>query len=182
MNSQDPNCEKFENGFLLFIDRELPEDQLAELSSHVKMCGNCSKLLADTIDIIYSGKNNQIDIPDDLFDVMIAKSVGMKSHNIASNSIFPGRKEKFIFYWKIAFASLLIFASITISLISTRTNPVKQVSHELLDWEGAKINTDLKTLETAINAMDKDDWDTKINQIDHKLDQLEKQTDKYSFN
>jgi hypothetical protein len=183
MIDDDTVCRNFEKDILLFIDRDLPMSQFEEFNNHVHSCKNCSELLRETVDIIYSGKNGQINIPDELFDAMIAKSIktGNKRFSFIENPLHD-RKEKIVFYWKIALASVLIFASITISLLTNRANPVKQVSREFLDWEGTKIEADLNTVKQSINLMNKEDWNTKVSQIDQGLDQLEKQTDKFSFN
>ena len=176
-------CKIFENNLLLFIDRELPVNSFKELNLHVHECKDCSRLLNDTIDIIYTGKNIQMDLEDELWEKMIAKSVHKGRRNYSFNEIILGdKKEKSIFYWKIAFASVLVFASITISLLTSRANPVKQVSRELLDWEGSRIEAELNTVNQSIDQLYKEDWNTKVNEIDQGLDRLEKQTDKFSFN
>ena len=180
--SENSFCDKFENSLLLFIDRDLSGEQLSEFSTHIHKCSRCSKLLADTVDILYSSKNEQVDISEDQFDVMISKSLKKRKNRFSLFGLSIDQKEKLVFYWKIAFATLLVFASITISLISNRINPVKQVSRELLDWEGTKVQADINSLGQSIDAMNRGDWNNKINQIDNKLEQLEKESDKYSFN
>jgi hypothetical protein len=182
MNDVENICKCFEEDLILFIERELEKEKFEEYNLHLRKCNTCSKLFADSVTILNSGRQSNPDISGDKFEMMISKAVASRKSYSAANTLFSNRKEKITFYWKTAFAAVLVFASITIFMMSHKSNPVKIVSREILDWEGAKIENDINDIGKKIDLLSNESWNKKVNQIDKSLKELEKQTDKYSFN
>ncbi len=174
-------CSCFEKNIFLFIDRNLSEELFSKMEKHISQCRDCSKLFSDTVEILYGSKIDIPEITDDKFDLMVSNATKLSQPGFMTG-ILAEQKQKKIFYWKLAFTTILLFASITISLLSTRSNPVKKVSKDLLDWEGNKIETELKTIDQSIKSLNGEDWNIELTKIDNSLNNLEKSADKYSFN
>ncbi len=182
MNDIENICKRFEEDLILFIERKLEKEKFEEHNLHLHKCNTCSKLYSDSVTILNLSRQSNVDISDEKFEMMISKAVKSRKAYPAADTLFNNRKDKITFYWKTAFAAALVFASLTIFLLSNKSNPVKIASQEILDWEGAKIEKDINDIGKKIDLLSNENWNKKVNQIEQSLKELEKQTDKYSFN
>ena len=176
-------CRDFENEIWLFIDMDLPEDQLNIWKDHLTICDKCSRILDETKKLISLASSNTIDIEEVRFDQMTKKIVSKKSFSfgkILSNLSFRPQKRSSI-VWKVGLTFALVIAAIIISVTSKQQNTVKGVGKNILDWNGTEINNELIQLNQRITFMKSDSWNREINSIDYQIENLEKQAYSYSF-
>ena len=95
--------------------------------------------------------------------------------------IFPRGiiKEKFAFTVKLAVVSALAVIAVVVSLTSRQPNTVKTISNELLDWEGAKITTQIDELKNQFQSMQEDNWEKDMLQFNQKLKKSKKSFQKH---
>ena len=90
--------------------------------------------------------------------------------------------EKKSFYSKAALAGALATAAIIVSIITHQSIPVKNIPSNILDWEGTKVVSQIDDIKTRIQMIDEDKWDKEIFLLGQRVEKLEKESDKFSFN
>jgi hypothetical protein len=184
MNNEKLFCRDFEEAVYLFIDEDMPAERKKIFDNHLVECNKCQFLLNEVNEILTRAKK---ELPDDLldakFDRMIEKAVSKKKTGLIE-FIFPQNtlKEKFAFSVKIAIVGGLAVIALVISLTSRQPNTIKTISNDLLDWEGKSINSQINDVKNTLDVLQENNWDSQISQFDRKIKQLEKRTDKFSFN
>lgn len=180
-------CKIFDQEIFLYIDNALPVERKELLREHLKSCENCKKLLLDTENILsISGDITSSDLSDDIFETMIKNTVQKKQNGYWNNFILieKSRKEKFIHFGKISFASALVIIAVVVSLLSDKPNTIKSVGKDILDWEGEKISSQIDDIKKGIEfiqSQNMNTWDSETDLINRHLEKLEKESDPYSF-
>ncbi|MDP3582886.1 MAG: hypothetical protein Q8S39_13215 [Ignavibacteria bacterium] len=171
-------CKDFENEIWLFTEQSLPHERIEFWNQHIQNCSKCSLYLKNELALLETCKEElSEDVLDSKFDMMINRAV--KPSRIYSIKQVWIKREAFSIKTKFAMISGLAVVAIVISLITPRQNPVKSVSNELLDWEGAKINSQIDNVKERIEIINNDEWSNQLKNIDERLQLLESQADKF---
>jgi len=177
-------CKMFEKEMFLYIDKDLPDDKISFWKEHLANCNSCRSLLNDTEIIVGSVKENYFeDLLDVKYETMIEKVVQSKRSNFLE-WFFPSGsvREKYAFSFKLAVVGVLAVIAVIISLSTNQPNTVKTISRDLLDWDGEKITTQINELKNKMNLIQDSNWDKQIDVLDQRMKNLEKESDKFSFN
>jgi hypothetical protein len=94
----------------------------------------------------------------------------------------PRYNENKCFYGKAALVGALSIIAIIVSLISRQPVPIKNITNELLDWDGKKVIVQINELKNTFDIINEDSWDQQIIQLNKRIQNLEKKSDKVSFN
>lgn len=177
-------CKEFETEVYLYIDNDLSAERLNFWRGHLTKCNDCASLLKE-VEMISNVAEEKLteDLLDVKYDKMIERAVRQKKFSIGE-WFFPKEKskEKFALATKIAIVSGLAVIAVIISLLSPKPNPVKAIPNDLLDWEGKKIVAQINEVKTKLKLIHGDNWDKQIIMIDQRMKDLEKESDKFSFN
>ncbi|TSA27184.1 MAG: hypothetical protein D4R68_06080 [Ignavibacteriales bacterium] len=183
-NDEKMICKEFENEVYLFMDNNLSMDRKENWKQHLNKCKTCSSLLNE-VEVVINQTREELtdDILESKYDRMIEQAVQKKRFKIIE-WLFPQGtvKEKYAFSLKLAVVGTLATIAIVISLTTQRTNTVKTISNELLDWEGKKITSQINEIKNTINLIHEDNWDKQMILLDQRMKNLEKESDKFSFN
>lgn len=180
-------CREFEYEMWLYIEGSLREDRMRHWGDHLASCSACREMLNETKSFLKNYDELPAeDVTDKKFDAMVSNAVNSKNIfsvlRSALNSFFAAGETESVQYLKIAFGSALAVAAIVLLLLSEKPNTVKTVTSELLDWEGTKVNTQINDLKDQIQVIGNDNWSREIYSLDKKIDQMETDKDKFSFN
>lgn len=166
----------------LYIDRSLPDSKMEFWRSHLRHCNICKELMGQSVELVSGVSENALVIMDDvLFEKMISKAISKRKQNPLT-PFFNVKKEKFISVSKIVFASVLVIAAVLVSLLSDKNNPVKSVGKELLDWEGSSVLSEIDRITDKINMISQSEWNRQLLIIDQKIESIENNNNKFSFN
>ncbi len=177
-------CKEFEKEVYLYLDNDLLTDRKEYWRQHIASCKTCDSLISD-VEIILDKACVELteNLLDAKFDKIVEQAVRKKRFKIAE-WLFPQgtAKEKYAFSLKLAVVGVLAAIAVVISLTTNQPNTVKTISNELLDWEGEKITLQINELKSKINLIHEDEWDKQIMILDQRMKNLEKESDKFSFN
>lgn len=95
---------------------------------------------------IYNEFSNE-DLLDVKFETIINNAVQKKKNDFIK---FIETENRTV---KLAFGAMLAAASIVILLLSSRPNPVKNISADLLDWNAEKLNTKIDDIGNSLMFM-----------------------------
>ncbi|MEW6194989.1 MAG: zf-HC2 domain-containing protein [Bacteroidota bacterium] len=180
-------CKIFDSEIFLYLDNTLSSERKELFREHLRNCEICSKLLKETEDLLVKANESiTVDLDSDLFEKMVNKAASKNQNGLLKKlSVrMPNRKEKFIHWGKISFASAMVVIAVIISLLSDKPNTVKTVSKEILDWEGEKISIEIDEIKGRIEfirTQNMNTWNRETDAIDKQLKRLEKESDPYSF-
>ncbi len=180
-------CKIFDQEIFLYIDNALPVDRKELLREHLKNCDSCKKLLLETENVLSIAEEiTEIDLSDDVFEKMINDAVKKKQNGYWNKFILieKSRKERFIHFGKISFASVLVIIAVVVSLLSDKPNTIKSVGKDILDWEGENISSQMDDIKKGIEfiqSQNMNTWDSETDLINRHLEKLEKESDPYSF-
>ena len=183
-NDENMICKEFEREVYLYLGNDLSAERKEHWKQHVANCKICSSLISE-IEIVLDQAREELveNLPDAKFKTMIENAVQKKRFKIVEWFFPQGTvKEKFAFSLKLAVVGILATIAVIISLTTNQPNTVKRISNELLDWEGKKVITQINEIKNTINLIHEDEWDKRIMILDNKMQSLEKNADKYSFN
>ncbi len=181
-NEEKLICKDFEQTVWLYLDKELEPAKIEFWNNHISVCKTCTNLIAEIESIRNMAKEEASeDILDSTFDRIVENALS-KKRTFADKQIFYWLTLKHAFAFKVAVISGLALVALVISLTSRQPNPIKNLSNNILDWEGHSINTEINEVSKKINSLDNESWENKINLISNKITQLETKTDKFSFN
>lgn len=193
--SEDQLYKDFEKEVWLYLDNQLDEKRKLFWDNKIEKYP-ILKLYIDEYSAIsneYKSKN-LIDIDDRRFNLMIENAVEKKSfiEKIKDFIINNFNTETKIGFGKIAFTSFLIIASIIISVISNKPNPInkfnKAINSELLEWNPKYFEKQINKVETMLKLTKDDDYkkyskygltsenvDKNLNYIGSNIDELKKE-------
>lgn len=175
---KDLICKDFENEIWLFTERSLPHERIEFWNHHIQNCSKCSLHMKNELALLETCREElSEDMLDSKFDMMINRAI-KPSRKFSIKQIWI-KREAFSIKTKFAMISGLAVVAIVVSLITPRQNPVKAVSSELLDWEGAKINSQIDNVKERIEIINNDEWSNQLKNIDERLQLLESQADKF---
>lgn len=180
-------CKIFDREIFLYIDNALPVERKELLREHLKCCDSCKKLLLETENVLSIVEEiTETDLNDDVFEIMINKAVKKKQNGYWNKLILieKNRKEKFIHFGKISFASALVIIAVVVSLLSDKPNTIKSVGKDILDWEGENISSQMDDIKKGIEfiqSQNMNTWNSETDFINRHLEKLEKESDPYSF-
>jgi hypothetical protein len=178
MIKEDLICKDFKNEVWRYIEKDLPKERVIFWDKHIELCPSCSAFMQSELNMLTTcAETLSEDILDSRFDAMINTAVNTRKRFSVKNIFAKG--EELSFRTKVALISSFAVVAVVISLISPKQSPVKDVSNELLDWEGAKINSQLETIEQKIETISNDKWSNEIRSIDEQLQKLEVRVDKF---
>jgi hypothetical protein len=181
-NNEKFICKIFETEMWLYIDRSLPDSKMEFWRSHLRHCNTCRELIGQSGELVSSVSENVLVTMDNvLLEKMISKAIGKGKQNPLSH-FFNVKKEKIISVSKIVFASVLVIAAVLISLLSDKNNSVKSVGKELLDWEGSSVLSEIDRITDKINMISQSEWNRQLLIIDQKIESMENNNNKFSFN
>lgn len=183
-NNERTFCNDFEMEVFLYLDNELLPERKEFWEMHLKDCNKCRQTLSSVISIFNQVREeSKDDLLDAKFDKIVEQAVSTKKFSL-NEWFFPHGtiREKYSFSLKIAVVGIITVVTLVISLTSQKPNTVKNISSDLLDWEGKKITTQINDLKNTLNIMQEDNWDKQMIQLDQRIKKLEKETDKFSFN
>ncbi len=184
INDEKMICKEFEREVYLYLDNGLSKDRREYLKRHLNECKICSSLLNEVeIVINQAGEELTDDLLDAKYDKMIELAVKQKKSGFAERLFPQGTiKEKYAFSVKIAIVGVLAVIAVIILLTTRQPNTVKTISKDLLDWDGEKITSQINELKSKINLIHEDEWNKQIMILDQRMKNLEKESDKFSFN
>jgi hypothetical protein len=177
-------CKAFEAEALLFIDKDLQLERIEFWNDHLNNCSECKEYFSKIESVLnISEEELREELLDTKYNRMIERAVNQNRSKLFE-WLFPKESEKgkIAIALKIAVVSALTVFAIIISLMTNKPNPIKTVSNDFLDWEGAKVNRQISEVKDKIDVMSKSDWDKQVILIDKRIKKLEKESDKFSFN
>lgn len=182
-NRQEPICKEFNAELFLYIDNELPKEKMEFYRTHLSYCAEC-RLNLNEVNLISSIASEEIcgDVLDAKFDKMIERATAKSKISIKS-FFFPARDSQTGFgmaFRVLAVAAVTVIA-ILFSLSTKQPNPVKNISKDLLDWDGDKIDAQIYELSKGIMKVENTQWENNIQLIDRELKNLEKVSDEKTF-
>lgn len=185
-NTKNVLCQDFENEMWLFIAEELPSEKMEFWKTHLLVCDKCALQLNEELMVASAAKEQSlVDFDNSTFNRMIDNAV-IKRKNWLS-IVFGNRYnygENKSFYGKAALIGALATTAVIILLITHQSIPlpVKNIPKDLLDWEGTKVSSQIDELKARFQIINEDNWGKEIYILDQRMDKLEKESDKYSFN
>ncbi|MCX6169532.1 MAG: zf-HC2 domain-containing protein [Ignavibacteriales bacterium] len=176
-------CKEFQKEVFLYLNNELSIERLAFWKEHLLTCSDCTFELKSVIQLADTlSEKTLVDVENSTFNKMIEKAIIKKTwlhYVFGSRRRFDMNRS---FYGKAALAGVLATAAIIISIITHQSIPVKTIPKNLLDWEGTNFSSQIDDIKTRMQMIDEDKWDKEIILLDQRLDNLEKGSDKFSFN
>lgn len=186
---------QFEEEYLLFIGKELPNERLLFWEEKIKEFPELLQYIEDyefvseqyrNVDSIKLKEQNY----NEIIDNVISKKFLTKriKHFISS---FLSADGEFVF-GKIAFATLLIVGAVVVSIISNRPNPVvnltETINAELLEWDAGYVDKQISKMGNLLKITKDDEYrkyykynhpatsvDKNINMINSNIDELKKE-------
>jgi hypothetical protein len=186
---------QFEEEYLLFIDKDLPDERMLFWEQKIKEYPELLRYLEDyeyVFEIFNEAKKIHLDnhTCNEIVDkVIIEKSLLSNIKNFISS--FLSADGQFVF-GKIAFATLLIIGAIVISIISNRPNPVISLSEtinaEVLEWDAGFVDKQISKMGSLLKITKDDEYrkyykynlpandvDKNLNLINSNIDELKKE-------
>ncbi len=198
MLSKKELLELFETEMWLYIDNSLPEDRVKFWEEKISEHAELKAMLDETNKVlkIYDGYS-EAEISSQYYNKVIEKTVSQKSFSEKIKTLFGIEKNETSSengILKIAFGSTLVIASIIIFMVSKTSNPVKNISAELLEWNPVEITGQIRDAQTTfsfikneeakkyvIEKISNDEWSGDVYQIGSKIKQLNKEIDENKF-
>lgn len=181
-NSDKMICIIFETEMWLYIDNALTDDKMEFWRVHLRGCSKCREMLNQSEELSSPVQENELaDLDDTKYDVMVSKAL---KHNKQSffGSFFKSKNKNIVSIGKIVFATALVVASVLISLLSDKPNSMKSFGKEILDWEGRVVISEIEKITNRIKMINESDWNKQMIMLDEKIELIEKDTNKLSFN
>ncbi len=193
--SEDQLYKDFEKEVWLYLDNQLDEKRKLFWDNKIEKYPLLKEYIDEYTAISNEYKSkNLIDIDDERFNLMIENAVEKRSviAKIKDFILNNFNTETKISFGKIAFASFLIIASIIISIISNKPNPInkfnKTINSELLEWNPKYFEKQINKVETMLKLTKDDDYkkyskygltsenvDKNLNYIGNNIDELKKE-------
>lgn len=156
---------QFEEEYLLFIDKDLPNDRMLFWEEKIKEYPQLLQFIED-YEYVFNSFNeaDKIKLDSQAYNEIVDKVIIEKS--FSSNikkfiSSFLSADGQFVF-GKIAFATLLIIGAIVISIISNRPNPVVSLSEtinsEVLEWDAGFVDKQISKMGSLLKITKDDDY------------------------
>lgn len=181
-NNEKMICQIFETEMWLYIDRSLSDTRMEFWRSHLRMCNTCRELLAQSEEVVSCATENLTENMEEiLFEEMVSKAIKSKRLGLIRLALI-NKKEKIISIGKVVLASALVIIAVLVSLLSDKPGSIKSVSKEIFEWEGSVIKTEMDKIAGTINMLNQNDWDRQMQILDKKIEVIEQNTDKLSFN
>lgn len=180
-NIKNDICQEFESEMWLFAAAELPEERMEYWNTHLAGCSKCLTELEEELNAVaVIRESTMIELDNSTFNRMIDNAVKVKRSRIKDiiESI-RHYKSGINFYGKTAFAGGLVTIIVVITLIMYRPAPVKSIPAELLDWEGTKINSEIKEISNHLDRFVSNKWDNEVSDISQRLTIIENKLNEF---
>ena len=156
---------RFKDEVWLFLDNDLPEDQMEFWRLKLKEIPELEELISDYRSVSdYYDSVKEMDIGPDSYNRMVDKAIKKKSIFTKLKLFIANllRGESEFAFGKIAFASALIIAAVLISLLSNKPNPVMNISNpinsELLEWDADFVDDQISKVGTLLRVTKDDEY------------------------
>lgn len=183
-NTKNTICRDFEHEMWLYLAAELPAERMEFWKKHLLECDDCTIELTEEIRITSKLKEKfSVDLDNSTFNRMIETAVSKRKswiENIIGDRFVYAENKSF--YGKAALIGAFATTAIIILLVTHQSIPVKEIPNNLLDWEGEKITYQIDDMKNRIQLIGEDKWGKEINLLDQRIEKLEKESDKFSFN
>ncbi len=192
-------AQQFELEIWLYLDNELDTERMKFWEEQIERSRELKEIVNETKQVLNLYDSEALnDIDDPVFDAMVRKASANKFRPIEFIKrllgLPGGESEAGFNTTKLAFGSMLIIAGFALFLISGKPNQVKNISSDLLDWEGESINEQINELNGGLTLIENDKlqeylmykrnsdkWSQDVFRIEKQLKNLMEKTDKKSL-
>lgn len=180
--------EEFEIEMWQYLDGTLSNKRMKFWEEKINSIFELQKMLEEKEDILegYS-KLDSTDLSDFKFEKMIDVATSKTGLYEKVKSLFTTNENRVI--PKLAFGSILIIASVVILMLSSKPNPINNITNSAFGWEDESIDNKFANISTKISFLEnedlrkyyfysrtKDKWDREIISIDKELNNLFEET------
>lgn len=166
MNTEKQQLYKnFEKEMWQYLDGTLTQEKTDYWDKKIKDYPELNKFIEEyeSIAVKYNSILD-VELDDDKFNLMIDEAISKNNNfnkfKILLQNIFSSDSE--FTFGKIAFASLLIIAAITITIISNRPNPMQNLSESInskvLDWDADFVDAQISKVGDLLRISKDDEY------------------------